>query len=159
MLPKYIFNTCLCLYFLSYLLPFADGMMGLYIEFEFWEHAFNNQQLHDNTLSTLWGIRWLMTFMILALWWLKSPEVSRWATHLTNKSILDKALLVFVTFFIFVAFGLEHFEWQFGGIIWAVSALGLAISYQFLDHIPATLDATEIQIERHLVDFDQNELE
>ena len=159
MVAKYLFYSSLFLYFFSYLLPFADGQVGLQIEFEFWEHAINDIPLRNNDLATLWGIGWMTNFVVLALWWLKSPEVSRWVVHLTNKSLLDISLFVLIAFFIFVAFILENFTWQFGGFLWAFSAIVLAISYHFLPDNNPPPDEAETFIERHLVDFDQNELE
>jgi len=154
-MANYIFNIALVIYFVSYALPFANNISMWEIEIQMGQRLFDQVPPHRD-IALLWSFHWLSNMMVLTLWWLKHPSVRRWVIHLTNKPLLDKALFFLIVFFVGYPIAFEYFSWQIGSYIWALSALGAGLSYQFL-HTPPPQEPSKVNLEQHLIDFDREE--
>lgn len=155
MKANWVFNFGILLYLISYGLPFADGWWGLRIEGAMWYQALHHPDAGYDDISILWSFRWMINLMVLALWWLKTPEIRAWVILLTNKWLFDKLLLLIIFIFTSYPFLLENFRWQIGGILWAAASIVIAVSYQFLEK-PTTPPPIETELEQHLVDFEED---
>jgi len=155
MKANWLFNIGLVLYLVSYGLPFADSWWGLEIETAMWQQAIHQQDAAYDDMSILWSFRWLTNLMVLALWWLKTPEIRTWVILLTNKWLFDKLLLLIIFIFMGYPFLLENFSWQSGGLLWGTATVIIAISYQFLAEPPVPT-SPPIKLEQHLIDFEED---
>ena len=145
-----LFYISICIYFATYLLPFADYFSGIELEFVIWHDMLNNKVPNED-IATIWSLRWLSNVLILGLCCIKIPEVNNWIALNTDKYLLDKLLLIFLFIFITYPFFFEHYNWQWGGLLWAASAILTGLTYQKLD-IPVIKDNLH-SLEEHLIEL------
>jgi len=148
---KYLFNLSLLFYFLSYLLPFVGRLSGYELEFQMWETILADS-IPETDLATIWSLRWMVTVFLFVLYWLRIPEIHTWVSLYTDKNLLNRSLLLLLTFLVMYPFVFEHLNWQWGGLVWASSAIFAGITYLMTEPPPAK---TEIfhSLEHHLVEL------
>ena len=110
-----------------------------------------NNRIPNEDIATIWSLRWLSNVLILGLCCLKTPEVNNWVALNTDKDLLDKLLLIFLFIFITYPFFYENYNWQWGGLTWAASAIITGLTYQRLD-IPVIKDNFH-SLEEHLIEL------
>ncbi|MDC0231133.1 hypothetical protein OAK19_04140 [Aureispira] len=145
-----LFSISICIYFASYLLPFADQLTGIELEFMMWHDMLNNR-IPNEDIATIWSLRWLSNVLILSLCCLKIPEFNTWITLNTDKDLLDKLLFIFVCIFSTYPFFYGNYNWQWGGLTWATSAIISGLTYQGLN-IPVIKDNFH-SLEEHLIEL------
>lgn len=151
---KYVFNLSLFFYLLSYLLPFVDRLSGYEVEFEMW-HSIFADNIPDTDLATIWSIRWMVTTFLLVLYWSRVPEIHRWLSLYTDKSLLNRGLVLVLTFLVTYPFLFEQMNWQWGSIAWASLAIVTGIIYLITEYPPAPTQ-TFHSLEQHLVELEED---
>lgn len=148
---KYLFNLFLLFYFLSYLLPFVDRLSGYELEFQMWD-AILRDAIPETDLATIWSIRWMITVLLLVLYWLRIPEIHTWVSLYTDKKLLNVSLLLLLGFLVVYPFAFEYLNWEWGSLIWATLAIFAGITYLIVE---PPLVKTEVfhSLEAHLVEL------
>lgn len=148
---KYLFNISLVFYLLSYLLPFVGRLSGYELEFQIWDSILADA-IPETDLATIWSIRWMVTVFLLGMYWLRIPEIHTWVSLYTDKSLLNKALLLLLLFLVVYPFVFEYLDWKWGALVWAALAIFTGIIYIITEHPPAKTE-TFHSLEEHLVEL------
>ena len=127
-----LFSIFICIYFATYLLPFAETCSGLELEVAIWNDMINNK-VPDFEMATIFSLRWLTNIIIIFLWALNFPELNNWMSVNTDKLWLDKLLLIVLFLFVTYPFIFESIAWQYGGLLWAFSAIATGLSFQLIN--------------------------
>jgi hypothetical protein len=149
-----LFIISICLYWITYLLPFAEGVFGYELELKMWNDMLSGD-VPNMKLATLWSFRWLTNVVIFGLWWLRVPEVQRWMMLYTDKTLLDKLMLAFLVLLVLYPFVFESFLWEWGGLLWAISAIITVFTYQVLDNMKP--EDLHFSLEEHFVELKEEE--
>lgn len=150
---KHLFNLSLLLYLLSYLLPYVGRLSGYELEFKMWDTIWADA-IPNEELATIWSIRWMVTIFLLVLYWLRIPEVHRWISLYTDKSLLNRSLLLLLGFLVLYPFVFEQVNWQWGALVWAGLAIFTGIIYMITDHPPAKTEFFH-SLEHHLIEMEE----
>ncbi len=145
-----LFSISVFIYFATYFLPFAETCSGLELELAIWNDMLNNK-IPDADMATIFSIRWLTNIIILVFWTLNIPELNNWISVNTDKEWLDSLLLIILFFFVTYPFIFESIAWQYGGLLWALSALATGLSFQLLK-APVT-DKRQVDPGDHLIEL------
>lgn len=150
---KKVFTLLIFLYFLTYLLPYGNGLMGYELEWTLWTNMLN-EQISNQAAATIWSFRWLVNVLILGLWWLRIPEIRYWVVLYTDVDLLDRLLFFLLMFLVGYPFFFEPFEWAWGGLLWAISAILIGMLYLWLEN-PSREEVaqTYTSLEDHLIDL------
>lgn len=150
---KYLFKLFLSVYFLSYLFPFAQGLLGYEIEFEMWDVILNDE-IPNTRVATVWSLRLLVTIVLLGMYWLKNPEINTWVSIHLDKVFLDKLLIVILFILVSYPFIFENINWNWGGISWAGAAILTGIAYLTTEDL-LTPKEVFYSLEEHLVELEE----
>lgn len=147
---RLFFTLLLLIHITTYFLPFGEGRLGYQLELEIWEAMLQNE-VPDHYHATIISFRWLVSLLIITLCWLRMTEVRHWVLWYTDAWLLDRLLCGLLCFFVAYPFFFEPFMWEWGGLIWAISAILIAI-YSLLLKNPI-LPAPEHELNQHFVDL------
>ena len=147
---RLFFILLIILHFGTYFLPFGEGMLGYELEWDIW-NAMLNGGIPDHYRATVVSFRWLTNLLILTLCWLRMTEIRHWILWYTDAWLLDRLLCGVLCFFVAYPFFFESFMWEWGGLLWAISAILIAI-YSLLLKNPI-LREPDHELEQHFVDL------
>lgn len=150
---KYLFNLSLLFYFLSYLLPFVDHLSGYEMEFQMW-HTIFADAIPDTDLATIWSIRWMVTVLLVLMYWLRIPEIHTWVSIYTDKKLLNKSLLLILVFLVLYPFVFEYLNWEWGSLVWATLAIFTGIIDLIIEPRLIKIEVFD-SLEQHLVELNE----
>ncbi|MGH1339067.1 MAG: hypothetical protein ACRBFS_23320 [Aureispira sp.] len=154
---KFFFYLFLSIYWLTYLLPFAYDRTGYEIEFVLWSAIFDNQPTLSG-FTIVWSLRCLINALILAVCWIRLPQIQRWLFFHIDVSFLYQLLCGFALVLLGYAFSMTHVRWNWGAFVWAISALFTVLSYYWIQDKPEKIlqEQSKEDLHQHLVPLEES---
>ena len=150
---KYFFYVFLIIYWSTYFFPFAYDSVGYEIEFVLWSAIFDNQPTLSG-FTIVWSLRCLINALVLAICWIRLPQIQHWLLLHIDVSFLYKLLCAFALVLLVYAFSMTHVRWNWGAFIWAGSTLFIVLSYYWTQEKPVSI-LPEKELHQHLVPLEE----
>lgn len=151
----YLFYFSLAIYWLTYLFPFAYDLVGYQIEVVLWSAIFDNTPTLSGYII-VWSLRCLINALVLAVCWMRLPQVKSWLLLHIDVSFLYQLLCGFTIVLLIYAFAMTNVRWNWGSFIWAASTLFTVLSYYWIQDKPQPL-LPDRSLEQHLVALEESQ--